>query len=182
LKLLDVVELTNEVLRSNGYETFDIDQEEVGSIGFENEINFGFVLFYKTPPALVENWKQDSEALFGRYRFQIQRGGSKAWNAYSVFLCGGKPSRSEALSFSDIEEDLSGSRKLARSAVGSDDSIKIALQPLIGLGHAPMLEPVDLEEDVRLISSELPNAALDAFFREARPDEVLRLLGRADEN
>ncbi len=178
----DLHELVEKVLIDEGYEVFLLPSGGGEVIAFENSLNFGFVFFYDTSADLIERWKEQSDECFSVYRLQIQKSGRKSWNAYAAFLCSETPSDRDFRKFSEIEENLSGVRKLARAVVASADGVRHALQPLLGLGYAPLLEPVDIEHDIRLISEGLPESSVDAFFKGARAEEILRLMGRSNEN
>ena len=75
-----------------------------------------------------------------------------------------------------IEEDLAGTRKIARAGLHMMEDVRSALLPLLPLQNAPQLEAVDIEAETRQRAQEVPDNALRAFFDERKNEDVLNIL------
>ena len=52
---------------------------------------------------------------------------------------------------------------------------------MLEIQNPPVIEPVDIEQEIRKRTSELPSKAIDAFFNNAQSDELIRLMGVSHE-
>ena len=175
------LDLVSSVLEEAGFTWFAVDAETNNCLAFENHASFGFLHIYEEIDGLMSNWKADSENAFSKFRFQIKSSGEKAWNAYSVFLAFEQPNAQHAALLARIEEDLSGTRKIARAVSTTYDKIRLGLLPLLRIQSLPVLEPVDIVAEIRTRAVGLPAKAVEAFLLRAPNSEVLRLMGRSDE-
>ena len=175
------LDLVSSVLEESGFTCFSVDAETNNCLAFENHVSFGFMHIYEEIDGLMSNWRADSENAFSKFQFQIRSSGEKAWNAYSVFLAFERADAKHAALLARIEEDLSGTRKIARGVITIDDKIRQGLLPLLRIQNPPVLVPVDMTEEIRTRAVGLPAKAVDAFLLQAPNSEVLRLLGRSDE-
>jgi len=106
----------------------------------------------------------------------LRRAGQKAWNAYCVFLAAGDNVYANLAALAAIEEDLAGTRKIARSNVRSVADLRAALLPLLPLQTAPKLEAVDMEVEIRQRTTELQPRAIAAFLSKADESVVIQVL------
>jgi hypothetical protein len=106
----------------------------------------------------------------------FRRAQAKAWNAYSVFLATDPANYGEMVALNAIEEDLTGTRKIARAGIGDIEQLRAALLPMLPIQHAPILEPVDMPTEIRLRTSELPGRAVDAFLSGAQEPLIIQVL------
>ncbi len=175
------LDLVSSVLEQAGYTSFTVDVEADNCLAFEDHVSFGFIHVYSRIDDLLQNWKVESENAISKFQFQIKSSGEKAWNAYSVFLALEQPNAKHAALLARIEEDLSGTRKIARGVGPAVDEIRQGLLPLLRIQNPPVLDPVDMVEEIRTRADGLPSKAVEAFLVRAPNTEVLRLMGRSDE-
>lgn len=143
---------------------------------FEGATVLGFVLVYPDPEALIAGWKSDGDALVSAFQFGLRRAQTKAWNTYLILLAERSTTYSERVALSAIEEDLSGTRKIARGGVTDIDNLRQALLPLLPIQSAPRLGAVDMKDEIRLRTTSLPERAVEAFFSQAPVSAVAQAL------
>jgi hypothetical protein len=175
------VDLIGTVLDAAGYTHFLVDNTDLPCIGFENDLSFGFLFCYPTTESLLQGWKNHNNQILSRYQFQLRSDGEKSWNAYSIFFWFVDSDNEKKMLLTRIEEDLSGTRKIARAVAAESDGIRSGLLPLLNIQNPPILGPVDMVEEIRARASDLPVRAVDAFLENAPNGEILRLMGRSSE-
>lgn len=175
------LDLVSSVLAEAGFTSFSVDVETDNCLAFEDDVSFGFIHLYPRLDDLISNWKAESESAFSKFQFQIKSSGEKAWNAYSVFIALERPDAKYTALLARIEEDLSGTRKIARGVGTAVDEIRQGLLPLLNIQNPPVLDPVDMVAEIRARADGLPVKAVEAFLLKAPNAEVLRLMGRSDE-
>lgn len=141
---------------------------------FENESIVGFFQFYNTVDLLIDRWRDDSEALLRYHAFAIRKAGQKAWNAYNVLLSSGPINSRQLSSLNIIEEDLSGTRKIARGGIESTSHLRWALISLLPIQNPPALESVDVASEIKSRAADVPQRAIDAFLSHRPYEEVIR--------
>ncbi len=134
---------------------------------FESATVLGFLLLYENPSGLLENWVADFREVVAAHQLGLRRAQAKSWNAYTVLLAAQPPSVAELVTLAAIEEDLTGTRKIARAGVTDADELRQALLPLLPIQSAPRLEFVDMGGEIRLRTTELHTRAVDAFLSDA---------------
>ena len=160
--------------------TGDIETEE-GEVHdrpvlvFEGHTVMGFAIHYASAASLLDGWRRDLEALVSRHQFGIRRADRKAWNTYAVLLADGPASQLEQSRLDLVEEDLSGTRKIAR-AIQDGSDIQGAILPLLPLQHAPRLEAIDVRAEIRLRTNELPSDLVEVFLSDAGESVVLQVM------
>src|SRR3546814_9094293 len=87
------------------------------ALGFESHSVLGFVCVYDSSAELMESCSKDSDQAISTYQFGLRRSGTKAWNTYLVLLTPESADYAKAVSLGAIEEDLSGTRKIARAGI-----------------------------------------------------------------
>jgi len=178
----DVLQIASEFLSKSGYDVVFEAAPGIRCVGFENDVLFGFLIVFESVELLLEQWSNVSEEIYSRYQFQIRSSRDKAWNAYSILLAEGQANEQQRRLFSEIEEDLVGTRKIARGVSPDEVDIRNALLPVLRLQKAPQLEPVDMAAEIRVRAADIPGSALEAFLDAAPDDEVIRLMGRRHED
>lgn len=146
------------------------------ALAFEGATVLGFLLAYPDAAVLLACWQRDAGALVAAHQFGLRRAQAKAWNTYMVLLAAGAPTYGEQVALSAIEEDLGGTRKIARGGIVTLDSLRSALLPLLPIQNAPRLEPVDMGDEIRLRTTELPDRAVEAFLSHAPVAVVVQAL------
>jgi hypothetical protein len=112
----------------------------------------------------------------------LRRAQSKAWNTYTVFLAVAKANYGQRVALSSIEEDLAGTRKLARAGISDSEDLRAALLPLLPIQNAPDLEAVDMSAEIKLRTTELPTRVVDAFLSpRAQETSVAQILEEEEE-
>jgi hypothetical protein len=174
--MIDLLDESDRLLTSLGSATRFNEAPHAKAVAFETTTVLGFIVIYDKPANLLEYWRADDAALISEHQLGFRRAQAKAWNAYSVFLASGPANYGETVALNAIEEDLTGTRKIARAGVGDVEQLRAALLPLLPIQHAPSLEPVDMRAEIRLRTSELPPRAVDAFLSEAQEPLVVQVL------
>lgn len=146
---------------------------------FEDDSVIGFIFFYPDAPSLIADWAHDSEAAVSAHQLALRRAGQKAWNTYVVLLASGEASHSDMAALRAIEEDLTGTRKIARSDLKDMSDVEAALLPLLPLHSAPKLDAVDMVLEIRQRSTELPPRAVEAFVSGIEESIVLQVIEEA---
>jgi hypothetical protein len=134
------------------------------------------VMSYGDVSSLLHRWRSDSAKLVDLHQLALRRSMDKAWNSYLVLLASHKATRLEQSLLDSIEEDLVGTRKIARSGIGSDIEAARALLPLLPLQRPPDLERSDMEREIRIRTSQLPPSVIDAFFSTRDTATIMQLL------
>lgn len=143
---------------------------------FESDSVLGFVLVFNDPDALISNWQAASSRTLLANQFALRRAESKAWNAYFVFLAEAPGDYGQNITLGAIEEDLVGTRKIARAGISTKEDCRLALLPLLPVQTAPRLETIDMAAEIRLRTSELPDSLVDAYLAGAGEALMTQLL------
>lgn len=176
------IEAAREVLADAGFVVRELPSADEpvdasrGALAFEDDTVIGFVLAYDTPAALLRQWRAGSDALIVGQTGLLGAAGQKAWNAYLVLLATEEGGFGEALALGQVEEDLEGMRKIARAGVAGPTAARAALLPLLPFRAAPVLEPVDMQTEIRDRASEVDPEIVRAFLSRADPQLVLQIL------
>ncbi|RYD68595.1 MAG: hypothetical protein EOP58_00090 [Sphingomonadales bacterium] len=163
-------------LHEAGYSVAALTEADIRYLAFEGDTVLGFVLAFDDADVLIERWHQDSQRVLKASQFGLRRAETKSWNAYVVLLTDGPSDYASTIRLGTVEEDLTGTRKIARAGVVSDDDMRGALLPLLAMQHAPRLDAVDMAGEIRLRTSELPPELIDAFVGGAPEGTILQLL------
>ena len=172
----DLLLSSTEVLRSFGYAVSTFEVEGRTAAGFEDETTLGFVFAYADVVELCSLWERDIASAAARHGLALRRAGQKAWNVYGVFLGGGSINEIDAVRLSMIEENLTATRKIARSGLTDTAAVREALLTLLPIQSVPLLDAVDMPAEIRLRASELPARVLDVFLAPADTSVVLQVL------
>lgn len=173
--MTDVLAMCVQVLEAADFATQNATTRRQ-SIVFENDTVIGFLSIYEDVQSLVSDWQLDLDGLVKAYQFPLRRSGDKAWNTYAVLISAAEASFSESVVLSAIEENLIGTRKIARSGMRDVADVREALLTLLPLQSAPKLEAVDMGEEIRLRATELASRAVDAFLSDADEAVVIQVL------
>lgn len=173
---MSALEQCLEVLKAAGFQAELLAAPTENVLVFEGDTILGFVHVYAEIETLLSCWQLDADNVLGKHQFVIRRGGQKAWNVYSVFLAEQTPSDLERAVLASIEEDLRGTRKIARAGANSQSAVRDALLPLLPLQNAPQLDVADIELEIRQRTTELHAAIVDAFLSDSEEAIVLQVL------
>lgn len=152
---------------------------EVGQnklVAFENATVLGFAFAYDSPAQLIERWDADSRAAIAEHQLGLRRAQNKAWNIYTIFLAEAPASYGQMAALNVIEENLTGTRKIARGGLADGEDLRNALLPLLPVQNAPRLDPVDMAVEIRLRTTELPSQVVDAFLSGATASSMGQVL------
>ena len=163
-------------LSSAGYSIGKLESQEDTVTTFENDTVLGFVLHYPNAATLIENWRTSSLRIFESAQFSLRQAGEKAWNAYLVLLAEDVGNYGQNIILSYIEEDLVGTRKIARAGVGSTEELHNALMPLLNVQNEPRLDKVDMVAEIQLRTSELPKDLIEGFLSNASDSVLLKFM------
>jgi hypothetical protein len=171
--VIDMLSSSASILSEAGFSTQRASVAGREAIVFENNTTLGFVLFYDEAAELLHASSRDGEHLIKHHQFGLRRAGQKAWNTYMVFLTGGSVDHSQLAALAAIEEDLGGTRKIARADIRDPLDVREALLALLPIQAAPALDAVDMLAEIRERASEVAPRAIDAFLSTAAEDAVV---------
>ena len=176
---MEIFDETEKLLTRMGFTVLESSAKGREFLIFENDSVIGFVFSYPNAQSLIARWADDSEAAVSANQFALRRAGQKAWNTYVVLLASGDISHAEIASLAAIEEDLTGTRKIARSDINGISDMEAALLPLLPLQSAPKLDAVDMVLEIRQRATELPPRAIEAFVSSTEVSVVLQVIEEA---
>ena len=176
---MSIMDLAQQQLAEANYAVAVDGDNSEPFLMFESDSVLGFVLTFPDAASLIERWRPSSQRVLDRAQFALRRAETKSWNTYLVFLADTSPAYAESITLDAIEEDLVGTRKIARAGIKSLDDVRAALLPLLAMQHAPRLEAIDMSEEIRLRTSELPSDAVEAFLSRAPDATLIQLLEAA---
>ena len=153
--------------------------EDSAALSFEGVTVLGFVMAYETPADLLARWQADVAEIVGRNQAGLRRAQRKTWNAYVVLLAAEAASYPETVAMAAVEENLTGTRKVARGGASDPEILQGALIALLPLRHAPSIAAVDMATEIKFRTTELPSHAVEAFLSGASESAVLHILDEA---
>jgi hypothetical protein len=162
--VIDLLGESGRLLQNAQIATQFVETSRVRALTFESETVLGFIVAYEDCTQLLDGWRADMDALVTENQLGLRRALSKAWNTYTLFLAAAAANYGEKVALSKIEEDLVGTRKLARAGIADLEDLRAALLPLLPIQNAPHLEAVDMSAEIRLRTTELPTHVVDAFL------------------
>lgn len=171
-----IMERSSELLAEFEFTIRSIRVGDRPALAFENSTVVGFLFAYETARDLLDIWAENADAAISANQFGLRRAGQKAWNAYLILLAAGEADYAESVALSALEEDLTGTRKIARAGVKEIADARAALLSLLPLQVAPQLESVNIVTEIRQRATELPPRVLDAFFSQAELAVVMQAL------
>jgi hypothetical protein len=171
----DILSIATETLIGVGFSVERISINGRDALTFEDATVLGFLLVFSSPSELITRWNDDSRRAISDHQLGLRLAGQKAWNTYMVLLAAGQASFQEGVALSAIEEDLTGTRKIARAGIHDGADLQGALLALLPLQAAPKLEAVDIPSEIRQRATELPHA-VEAFLSNAEESVVLQAL------
>jgi hypothetical protein len=176
--MIDVLSTMQVVLQEANFITHltSINRSQV--VHFEDDTLMGFGCVFDDPDELLNNWKTSETSLLTRYAPSLRLAGDKAWNVYSVFVCGPAGDSLQSRQVRWIEEDLDRTRKIAACGIATREDLMRALLPVLPLQFQAVLRPEDVTERLkRRILNIAPKAANVALEESIPVAEVVRLLG-----
>lgn len=171
-----VLQVVSQQLSEASYSVAALDEPSVKYLAFEGDTVLGFVLAYPDTRSLIENWRAQSQQVLKAAQFGLRRAEAKSWNAYLILLAAEPADYGASVTLSAIEEDLTGTRKIARAGIGNEDEARGALLPLLAIQNAPQLDAVDMAAEIRLRTTELPTDLVEAFVGGVPDAAILQLL------
>ena len=174
--MTDLITDSAEILVAAGYAVERISTPKREALAFENSVCLGFVFAYNTTEQLLREWADDSTGVISRYGLSLRGAGEKAWNVYIVLISGGRKNETLQASLTELEEDLVGTRKIARDGISSTADLRSAFLALLPIQSAPKLEAVDMPFEIRMRSSDVDPKGIDAFLSTADESLVLQVL------
>lgn len=173
---MDIATQAEIILRDAQYDTWSWTAVTPTVTCFENAAIMGFLHVFASEKALLAEWESRQNATLARYAPALRLAGDKAWNIYSVFLTSdGGEQRVHAID--QIEENLSLTRKIARSAIQTANDLEFALLPLLSIKAVPTLGATNFEGRLRNQLTEVPAEVVAAFLGERPVAEVVKALG-----
>jgi hypothetical protein len=174
--VIDLIDECERLLNGVNMETASVNTTRGPALAFEGTTVLGFIFFYDNAAHLLERWSADAKALIAANQLNLRRAEAKAWNTYTVFLAGAGAEYSELVALNAIEEDLVGTRKIARAGISDAEQLRLAILPLLPIQNAPRLEAVDMPTEVHLRTTELPSRVVKAFLSGVQEASVVQVL------
>jgi len=174
--MIDILLMSSELLTEAGFTTSRISVSGREALVFEDSTSLGFLFEYADPSELMKSWASDTGRAIADQQLGLRRAGQKAWNTYTIVLAGQPANHQDLVALAAIEEDLSGTRKIARAGVQTSADLRVALLTLLPIQSAPKLEAVDLVAEIRLRTSGMPQRMVEAFLSDADDSVVLQVL------
>ena len=174
--MIDILPASSEMLAGADFSTRVTSAGDGEVLTFEDATILGFLFAYNDPRELIKNWVEDTDGAVKNHQFGLRLAGQKAWNAYVVLLSAAEADFAQFSALSAIEEDLTGTRKIARSGITEVADLRAALLSLFPLQTAPKLEAVDILAEIRQRTTELPPRVVDAFLSNADGAVVVQVL------
>jgi hypothetical protein len=171
-----VLGLVRDELIAGGYAVGTADDQDGPVLLFESDSILGFVLCFPDASALLERWQPSSQRVLQAAQFALRRAERKAWNTYLVFLTEAAGDYGQNILLGAIEEDLVGTRKIARAGINGIEEVHAAMLPLLAIQNAPGLDAVDMAAEIRLRTTELPGELVDAFLSGASDATLAQML------
>lgn len=165
-----------EILTEAEYAVGQMDGQDGEIILFESDSVLGFLLVFHDPDTLISDWHASSARALLANQFALRRAENKAWNAYFLLLAEAPGDYGQNITLGAIEEDLVGTRKIARAGIMTKEDCRAALLPLLPVQNAPRLEAIDMAAEIRLRTSELPESLVDAYLAGAAETLMTQLL------
>lgn len=172
----NVLHEAQSILMEAKYHIVPFTEDGHEYIAFENNTLFGFLHYYSTIEKLLYSWKQDKDKLLRKFSPRFRLAGPKAWNVYTVLLTSERSTEIQFHALQDIEEDLSETRKIARSDLETTDDVRAALLSLLPFSYIPSLPPLDIRQEIAMRAQDLPEKALKAFLADEELSKVATLL------
>lgn len=173
---MELLAKSARLLQRSGYTTATVPVDGTDALAFEDTTVIGFVFQYDDVPTLLSSWDTDARETIGTYQFGLRRAAKKAWNLYTIFVSTGSSHGSQAAALSAIEEDLAGTRKIARAGVCTSSDVRDALLPLLPLQAPPHMVAVDIMDEIRQRTTEVEPRVLQAFFSRSDTPTILNIL------
>ena len=177
--MIDIAGESERLLSRAQFSVMPVIGLDIEALCFENHSVIGFLHVYENVDLLISRWRSDSEAVFRHHAFAIRKAGPKAWNTYTVFLSSGDTDAKSLSALHLIEENLSGTRKIARGGIYAHADVDLALLSLLPIQNAPMLEAIDVENEIKSRTSDVPPRGIEAFLSHRSYDEVINILESA---
>jgi hypothetical protein len=174
--MIDVLSDARELLRAAGFSVERASGVPNKAISFESSVCIGFLFCYEGPGELLSNWERDSQQTVTRFGLSLRLAGVKAWNVYLILLATGMRDEHSQSLLNDIEENLVGTRKIARCGISNADDLRAALLPLLPIQAAPSLEAIDLPREIKARTGAVPASGVDAFLSPAIERVVVDIL------
>jgi hypothetical protein len=163
--VIELLEECRRLLSEAAIATSVTETNRVTVLAFEGVTVLGFVIAYHDSAELLDRWYADSAALIADNQLSLRRAQAKAWNTYMVLLADTSASSPEqSIALRALEEDLIGTRKIARAGIKSREDLRSALLPLLPIQNAPRLEAVDMVTEIDLRTTELSERIRQAFL------------------
>ena len=176
--MIDVLSTMQVVLQEANFTTHLTSVNHSPVVHFEDDTLMGFGCVFDQPDELLRRWNTWETSLLTRYAPRFRLAGDKAWNVYSVFLCGAPADPLQNRQANWIEEDLDRTRKIAACGISTREDLVRALLPILPLQYQALLRPEDVTERLkRRILNIAPKAANVALDEAVPAAEVVRLLG-----
>ena len=174
--MIDLLMESAGLLNGADFSTNPLSIGERHALAFEDNTVLGFLIAYESPSLLIGGWLKDADRAIATHQFALRRAANKAWNAYVVLLTEREADYVQTIALNAIEEDLVGTRKIARAGISDLAELRSALLPLLPFQSAPRLEAVDIAAEIRQRTTELPARAVNAFLSTADESLVIQVL------
>ncbi len=166
---------TQKLFRANKINTRLVQNSNEAYLVFENDTILGFVFAYEHSNQLLSSWESNAKSAISANQLALRRAGLKAWNTYVILLAEGSSTPEEQYRIGLIDEDLRATRKIARSGVSGIAALQASTLQLFQFKNAPTLEAVDMQNEIRMRTTTLPERLMTAFLSAADDNTVAQI-------
>jgi hypothetical protein len=167
-------------LREAGY-SFRLDAGRSSTVLFEDYSLFGFGTVYESVDSLLQTWKTNQDNFLHMHAPFLRAAARKAWNCYTVHFTDAQATEAELQALFDIEEDFTGTRKIARAGLTTASDVQRALYPLIPVQNLLKMQPGGQGElDIAQRFHDWPPGALTALLGSGTAEDIVELLLETD--
>lgn len=176
--MTDITATVQIVLEEAGYSVWLLSLEQFTVVCFEDEAVMGFACIFSDAQTLLSRWHSLESILLNRNASRLRAAEEKAWNVYTVFLCGPEGSDEQAREIRFIDENLEKTRKIAACGLSGKESVITALLPILPIQYRPVLETENYTARLKKrIAAIAPVAGDVALNEDVSARDVAALLG-----
>lgn len=162
------------VLQEAGYRC-KIAGYDPGVLLFEDDSILGFATLFESAADLLAQWREKQNTFIARTAAALRHSSTKSWNCYAVYLCSSPADDGLKPQLSDLEENLSLTRKLVADGLATSRDIQRALLPILPIQNQTSTSSIHSAGLGARLDS-WPKAALLALEGDATATELIEIL------
>jgi hypothetical protein len=171
---MSLLDDARKTLESAGYSTLSSPSTDL--FYFEDSSLLGIVWHAPSVPALLDGWRSRQDSFLNERDRSLRRANEKSWNVYCVALTEDEPTPENLLRLAQIEDDFSGTRKIARAGVRAPSQLTRALLPLLPIQNRLSLSGTDSIERLQARLSSIDEQLARTLLMPAKAETVAQLI------